>query len=112
MTAYRFILSMSMAGASQGHATPTIAALWTIDYHFGWWHQMRSKSRIEKVGAALRRQRAAHGRLLMGYEDGPLWHNGIITEPLANDTVVRIVYEAKPADPNVKRLTWGDEPTE
>lgn len=104
MTAYLCSWSTSTASASQGHTTPTTAALWTIDYHFGWWHQMKSKARLTKLEKVHRR-----GRVLMGYEDGPLWHNGVITEPLATDTVIRIVYQAKATDPNVRKLTWGDD---
>lgn len=87
-----------------------------IDLTFGWWHQMRTKPRIERVGAALRRQRAAHGRLLMGYSDdgldGPLWLDGRIVPPeqvTASDTVIRITYQASTDAPNVKRLTWPED---
>lgn len=66
---------------------------------------MTSKARITKLEKFRRR-----GRVLMGYgDDGPLWCNGVITEPLATDTIIRIVYQAKATDPNVKRLTWGDD---
>ena len=68
---------------------------------------MTSKARLTKLERVHRR-----GRVLMGYEDGPLWCNGIVTEPLATDTIIRIVYQAKPGTTNLKRLTWGDEPAE
>mgnify|MGYP003383576453 CR=1 FL=1 len=77
---------------------------------------MRSKSRIEKVGAALRRQRHAGGRMLMGYSedglDGPLWLDGRIVPAesvTASDTVIRITYQAADDAPNVVHLTWGDD---
>ena len=70
---------------------------------------MTSKSRINKVGAALRRQRHANGRTVIRYEGGPCWFNGQVVEPLENDLIVNIVYQAKATDPNVRQLTWGDD---
>ena len=74
---------------------------------------MKSKARIERVGAALRRQRTAGGRLLMGYSedgrDGPLWLDGRIVPAdsvTESDTIVRITYKAADTSPNVKRLVW------
>ena len=77
---------------------------------------MKSKARAERVGAALRRQRHAGGRLLMGYSeggiDGPLWLDGRIVpaeQVTASDTVIRICYQAAADAPNVVHLTWGDD---
>lgn len=65
---------------------------------------MKHNARLTKLEGTRRR-----GRTLMGYEDGPLWCNGVIVEPLATDTIIRIVYQAKASDPNVRKLTWGDD---
>ena len=77
---------------------------------------MKSKARIEKVGAALRRQRHANGRMLMGYSeagvDGPLWLDGRIVpaeQVTASDTVIRITYQAADDAPNVVHLTWPED---
>ena len=77
---------------------------------------MNAKRRVEAVGAALRRQRHANGRMLMGYSeggvDGPLWLDGRIVpaeQVTASDTVIRICYQAADDAPNVVHLTWGDD---
>ena len=77
---------------------------------------MNAKRRVDQVGAALRRQRHAGGRMLMGYSeggiDGPLWLDGRIVPAesvTASDTVIRITYQAADDAPNVVHLTWGDD---
>ena len=74
---------------------------------------MKHNARLTKIE---HRRTVGSGRLLMGYSEdglgGPLWCNGIITEPLPGDRIIRICYKAADDAPNVKRLTWGDEPTE
>lgn len=71
---------------------------------------MRNKARITSVHAALRRQRLANARTLIKCEGGPCWYNGQIVEPLANDTIIEIVYQAPADAQNVVHLTWGDDP--
>lgn len=76
---------------------------------------MRSRARLTKIDAALKR-RHAHGRMLMGYSedgiDGPLWQDGRLVPAesvTASDTVIRICYQAADDAPNVVHLRWGDE---
>lgn len=78
---------------------------------------MKSRRRIESVHAALRRQREANGRLLMGYSedgvDGPLFLDGRLIpadQVLPTDRIVRITYQAPADAQNVVHLTWGDDP--
>lgn len=73
---------------------------------------MKQKSRIEKVGAALRRQRSG-GRVLMRFEEGDTFHDGVKVDPATitdADTLIVITHEAKPGTVNLKRLTWNDNP--
>lgn len=77
---------------------------------------MRSKARITKIDTALRRQRQASGRLLMGYSedgvDGPLFLDGRLIpadQVLPTDRVVRICYQAADAAQNVVRLRWPED---
>lgn len=74
----------------------------------------QSNRRIEKVGAALRRQRSG-GRVLMKYEGGDTFHDGVKIDPATitdADTLIVITYQAKPGAVNLKRLTWGDNDPE
>lgn len=70
---------------------------------------MKFDARLTKI-----EHRRKSGRLLMGYENGPLWCNGRIipdNEVTTTDVILRIVYQAPAEAQNVRKLRWGDDDT-
>ena len=71
---------------------------------------MTHKTRLTKLENV--RRRRSGGRVLMRYEDGDTFHDGVKIDPATitdADQLIVICYEAKPGTTNLKRLTWGDD---